>query len=291
MNTILILLAIGCPKCGHYGAACTYAAPAYVAPTFEYHPDPKYPGYYLRGYKTAAGGYYTETGHWVKKNGTWVRYEVPQIGSTVYGGSRTQYDLAVELGYKAGIYIKPGVLKQLGDAPPLNAKDFLPDLQRQRDIDVEGAKKAFAMVAEQQGQTDRAAIEAQSKERLAQIEASRMVALLQADERDQRLRHERLAILARAASVSSSGDTGADLPIADQQVRQVVTRNCFACHGGEQGVKGGVDFRLPLTPAQEDECKDQIQTGLMPKDGAMSLEDQNTLVGYFKGRVRAALGK
>ena len=132
---------------------------------------------------------------------------------------------------------------------------------------------------------------ARLKERLAQIEASRTVAILQADERDQRLRQERLAILQRATSVSSSGDAGSDIPIADQAVRAVVSRNCFSCHGGDQGVKGGIDFRVPLTPAQESESKDQILSGLMPKGAAMSLEDQNALVGYFKGRVKAALGK
>lgn len=285
--TFALLSAVTAAHAGYpYRAAATYA------PSWRYFHSPQYPGYFVRGtsehdidYHKLYTGKQDAYGHW-----HYTPYVVPQLGSTVYGGSKTQYGLALELGYKAGVYVKPGVLKQLGDPAPLNAKDFLPDPAAQRQIDVEGAKKAFALVAEQQGQTDRAAIDAQLKERLAQIEASRTVAILQADERDQRLRQERLAILQRATSVSSSGDAGSDIPIADQSVRAVVSRNCVSCHGGDQGVKGGIDFRLPLTPDQESECKDQILLGLMPKGGVISADEQNLLVGYFKGRVKAALG-
>ena len=104
------------------------------------------------------------------------------------------------------------------------------------------------------------------------------------------MRHEKLAILIRGTTVSSSGDAGADIPIADQQVRLAVSRNCFGCHGGDK-VEAGLDFRLPLTSDVESECKDAILNGDMPKDRQLSAEDRTTLVSYFKGRVKAALSR
>ncbi len=292
MNVLLILAAIGttpcynCPtyKPVHYSAPA-YVAPAYVAPTYEYKPLPDYPNLYTRGYKTAAGGWYTEAGFYVKTADGWQPYSVPQIGKTVYGGSPTQYNLALNLGYQSAVYAKPGVLKQLGDPQPLNAKDFLPDPQEQHAADVEGGTKALTLAIESKRETDRAAIESNKAIKLAQIAAASRIAAFQQIERDQRNLTERAAILLQQSSVSSNGDASSvDLPIADARARAVVISKCYECHGGSK-VEAGLDFRLALNSETAVECLDQVLSGEMPKNGNLTPDERSTLKGFFKSEM------
>jgi hypothetical protein len=277
-------------------AGYPYHAPyksAYVAPAIKYgfFHSPDYPGYYIRGYWDAAQGkaIYEAQLYTGKKaaDGSWSYhpYYVPQIGSTVYGGSRDRYELSLKLGYKPAVHVPQSALKAPG---PHDALALFPDPQRSFEIEAENAYKLETLAKGVNRDISIARLNADKEAELARIKGRTEVERWNAAERIMLIQNQQLAKFLEGGEATKDAGDSAAIPIPDDAVRFAVAKNCLACHGGAQGVKGGIDFRLPLTAAAEEACKDAIAFGEMPEEGVLSDDDRVTLTTYFRSRARAS---
>ena len=206
--------------------------------------------------------------------------ELKQLGQTVYGNDPLAYLVAKTYGKEYATQ-----LQQQGVPSPVDVAGLLPPLATQRVAIIESATKqarsggdllASVLVAEQN--TELANIQTRGK-------LAMQVAALQSTERIFGKVAEIQAIAAQQATISATAFTE-QIPIQDQNLRQIVATSCFACHGAADA-KGGVDFKQAGTWSAKEWKRVWLaaETGRMPK-GGQPLDE--TSVAYFETQYERA---
>lgn len=205
-------------------------------------------------------------------------------GTTDYGYQAQQYAVAKVYGPQIATLIQ-----QQGSPSPVDVASLLPPVQTERVARLDASYRANASATEMLAQ----AIRADQENERAETDARRQLALqanqFQAFERMLGQFKDMSAIVNQQAQVSASANAGS-IPINDPALLAVVSQNCFACHGGSEGVKGGVDFRSANTFSSQawKQARNAVLSGRMPK-GGQALGDE--AADLFDRQYQTALAR
>lgn len=201
-----------------------------------------------------------------------------QLGSTVYLQNPFKLLAAKTYGIKAAELVAPGQLSEHGIPEAVDVASLLGAPQAQSAISLESAAKAQDSALSAYQAITQAQIAKEREEMQIRGEIAKTAAASQATERLASQLKEFHAIAMQTAVVGAQKAQGevAGIPIQNQALASVVSTKCFRCHGGADGVSGGVDFRLAdkFDRVSWMKCYISVITGQMPKGGTkLSLQE------------------
>lgn len=266
---------------------------------WSYLPWPTDKTYYykVRYYFDAHGVRSLENDGWLytkAANGGWDKYilikdyGVKQVGATESGYDPTQLALA-KVDQKLAAFIEA---QRTADS--LDVKSLLPPFFSLAAARLESSAKALQVAAQHDAQIKIAQENRERDESLARLSFAENQAILNSYERGLREYHQGFAAaVSGRASFSSQVNAATAIPLDNPPLVAFIAKNCLTCHGGDQGVKGGVDFRTidQWEPSKLDDCSFAIASGEMPKGNPLAKEERREASKLFQAEFERAIAR
>lgn len=291
-----------------------YSAPSYSTPTYRSAPSVTYP--YYSGWEWRQWD--TDPTYWIRVRwqhfscdskalendgwlytkssyGEWVRHcrigEYSVAKPVVYPLGRTEvgyYEPVYRLVQQAPYLAKPGTLIAKTPVDAIDPRDFLVPFQD------DGPARSDAAFKSQTSATELAlqVVKSEQQKELAQLQTRAQLArdalAAQNDERFLSEIKELFALRQKSATIRADAEGGAAVVAIDNaDAAALVKSKCFACHGGQKGVSGSIDFRKPLTAQEWAKCFRSAAAGTMPKEGQpLSGEELDLLQNEWLAAVK-----
>lgn len=204
------------------------------------------------------------------------------LGNTLYGYDKQKYEIAKLYGPAVAGRIVPQ-----SSPSALDVAQLLPSLATNGPARTESASKTSVAAVQLLSEVVRAEQQAEKEA----VEANRQIALIAANAQAlERLLGHMKDLQSVSAGKAYSDSGAANVQVGDQQLAAVVSQKCYSCHGGDQGVAGGIDFRSQLTAEDWKRIRKSVVKGTMPKGGQPLADPEIDLFEAEYDRARKASG-